>query len=130
MPEKVLKILLLEDNAGDALLLNEFLEGSPFDWMVKTTDRLTRAITILQEERFDLVMMDLSLPDSSGDATLLTIREAAPELPVIVLSGTSSDESQEKLMRLGARAFLQKGQLVPEGLWETIEAIVGEKSEP
>ena len=130
MPEKVLKILLLEDNAGDALLLNEFLEGSPFDWMVKTTDRVTRAITILQEERFDLVMMDLSLPDSSGDATLLTIREAAPELPVIVLSGTSSDESQEKLMRLGARAFLQKGQLVPEGLWETIEAIVGEKSEP
>lgn len=130
MPEKVLKILLLEDNAGDALLLNEFLEGSPFDWMVKTTDRLTRAITILQEERFDLVMMDLSLPDSSGDSTLLTIREAAPELPVIVLSGTSSVESREQLMRLGSRAFLQKGQLVPEKLWETIEAIVGEKSEP
>jgi CheY-like chemotaxis protein len=130
MPEKVLKILLLEDNAGDALLLNEFLEGSPFDWMVKTTDRLARAVTILQEERFNLVMMDLSLPDSSGDATLLNIREAAPDLPVIVLSGTSSDESQEQLVRLGARAFLQKGQLTPEGLWETIEAIVGEKSEP
>lgn len=128
MPEKVLKILLLEDNAGDALLLNEFLEGSPFDWMVKTTDRLARAVAILREERFDLVMMDLSLPDSSGDATLRTIREAAPEQPVIVLSGISSDESQEQLMHLGADAFLQKGQLAPEGLWETIEAIVKEKT--
>lgn len=128
MPEKVLKILLLEDNAGDALLLNEFLEGGPFDWMVKTTDRLARAVAILQNERFDLVMMDLSLPDSSGDATLRTIREAAPELPIIVLSGMSSDESQEQLMRLGADAFLQKGQLAPEGLWEAIDVIVKEKT--
>lgn len=127
MGKKVLKMLLMEDNAGDALLFNELLEGSPFEWTVKTTDRLARALVLLGEERFDLVMMDLNLPDSSGMATLSGIRQAVPELPVIVLSGSATDESPDKLTSEGATVFLQKGQLDPEGLWAIIEAVIGQR---
>ena len=125
MADNPLRILLLEDNVGDALLLNELLEGSPFSWVVKTTDRLARAIAILQEEPFDLVMMDLSLPDSTGGETLRRILETEPGLPVIVLSGTTSELSREELLQAGARDFMRKGQLDPEMLWATIQIITG-----
>lgn len=125
MADNPLRILLIEDNVGDALLLNELLEGSPFSWVVKTTDRLARAVAILQEEPFDLVMMDLSLPDSTGRETLQKILETEPGLPVIVLSGATSELFREELLQAGAREFMRKGELDPEMLWSTIRAVTG-----
>lgn len=127
MEQNAVRILLVEDNTGDALLLNELLEESPFSWVVKTTDRLAAALSILKEENFDLMMMDLSLPDSSGEETLRRVLEMEPGMPVIVLSGSPPEKMQDAMIAAGARAFLQKGQIDPEKLWDVIRTAVGKE---
>lgn len=92
MSDERLKVLLVEDNAGDARLIQESLseaKGDPFE--VEIADRLSAAVERLGKDGIDAVLLDLALPDSQGWGTFDTIRGEAPTVPVIVLTGLGDE---------------------------------------
>lgn len=125
MENNDIRILLIEDNSGDAMLLHELLEDCPFRCYLKRTDRLSIALELIRDGAFNLVLMDLSLPDSYGEDALRQLREVCPELPVIIHSGSFSKDAEEGLRRLGARAFFRKGKFDLEELCSAILVAVG-----
>lgn len=113
MNSSTFRVLLIEDNLSDAILLKEIIKdfpGAPFE-VTRCATRLSEAAAFLQAEQFDLILADLSLPDSSGMETFNRTRALAPELPVIVLSGMDSEELALKTVQEGAQDYLVKGKM-------------------
>src|SRR5215204_6269602 len=83
-----IKVLLIEDNPGDARLIQLMLaDGGPDMFMLERVDHLSLGMTRLAEGDFDIVLADLSLPDSHGLETFQRLHAQAPQMPLIVLSG-------------------------------------------
>ncbi|MDX8467924.1 diguanylate cyclase response regulator [Mesorhizobium sp. VK23B] len=112
MTESALNILLVEDNPGDARLIRELLtDGSAKPFMISTADRLAHGLEQFADQSFDLVLLDLFLPDSTGLDTLRRFQATAPDVPVIVLTGLNDEESAIQAVRDGAQDYLVKGQI-------------------
>jgi two-component system, cell cycle sensor histidine kinase and response regulator CckA len=110
--DPAIAVLLVEDNAGDARLLQEFLrEVASTRFELTQADRLDEAIACLAQNRFDIVLLDLSLPDSQGLNTFLELHRQAPSLPIIVLTGLDDETLAMKAMHEGAQDYLPKGQV-------------------
>ena len=106
-----IRILLVEDNPGEARLLREELSDATSDHVeVVHADRLGAAIEQLGRSPFDVVLLDLSLPDARGLETLRRTREPAPTLPIVVLSGLDDDGVALQAVKSGAQDYLVKGQ--------------------
>jgi Flp pilus assembly CpaE family ATPase len=117
MQEKQLKVLLVEDNPGDARLVQEMLadaEGSLFQ--VHCADTLLAALDALANRTFDVALVDLSLPDSHGLECFTTIQAHAPGMPVVVLTGLDSESMAVDAMQSGVQDYLIKGKLSTESL--------------
>jgi len=109
---KTLRILIVEDNPADADLIQEMLPSAgPLNFQVESAVRLSGALTRLESKGIDLVLMDLGLPDSQGLSTFHSLRQAAPGIPVIVLSGNDDQELATAAVRDGAQDYLVKGQI-------------------
>lgn len=107
-----LKILLVEDNPGDALLVEERLsEARVARFSVIRADRLGSAIRSLGDHQVDAILLDLGLPDSHGLDTLDAIREEAPGIPVVVLTGYEDERTAIEAVRSGAQDYLVKGPI-------------------
>src|SRR5690349_9800451 len=90
--ETPLAVLLIEDNPGDARLIQLMLqEAGDAAVRLARTDRLATGIELLALTPTDAILLDLSLPDSQGLATFARLHEAAPDVPVVVLSGLSDE---------------------------------------
>jgi signal transduction histidine kinase len=102
-------ILLIDDNPGDVRLVREFLQERALKPVqVHSADRLSAGMAMLADLQPDIVLLDLSLPDSHGLDTLLALRKQAPEMPIVVLSGNESDEMALRVMEAGADDYLPK----------------------
>lgn len=117
----MIKVLLVEDNDLDAHLTQDILA----EWSVEQFDithvtRLNDALTRLGKERFDAVLLDLSLPDGYGLTTLRQVQAANPTIPIIVLSGVSDQTLALQAVQNGAQDYLVKGQGQPELLTRSI----------
>ena len=109
---ETMKILLVEDNPGDAELMQIMLEGiSEPKYTVTNVQHLAQALQAVHVEQFDIVILDLGLPDSSGIQTLRAVVQAVPLLPVIVLTGNLNEELGLEAVKAGAQDFLNKGQI-------------------
>jgi serine phosphatase RsbU (regulator of sigma subunit) len=109
MNGNAIKVLLVEDNAGDALLLRETLADTEatIEW---SHDRmLSDALGRLERERFDVVLLDLSLPDSHGIETFKKLQRRAPDAPVVMLTGLNDERVAAEAMQQGAQDYLVKG---------------------
>ena len=109
-----IRLLLIEDNPGDARLVREHLHDASGSQSFSLEDApsLTAAITsVSQGEPPDIVLLDLSLPDSFGLDTLARWQAAAPTLPVIVLTGSDDEALAVAAVREGAQDYLVKGRL-------------------
>lgn len=117
-----MKVLLVEDDNNDADLLKRMLrQASAADrehntnfippFSLQRVSTLEECVERLNSADVDLVLLDLSLPDSSGVETFTRVRTHAPKLPVIVLSGQEDDEVAIQTMRAGAQDHLAKGQI-------------------
>jgi signal transduction histidine kinase/DNA-binding response OmpR family regulator len=107
-----IKILVIEDNPGDTCLLVEMLieaEWGPFD--LEQANRLSRGLERLAVGDIDIVLLDLSLPDSHGFDTFVQVQEQVPQVPVIVLSGLDDEAVAIKAVRGGAQDYLVKGEV-------------------
>lgn len=112
MKDKRIKVLLIEDNPGDARLIKELLAdagGDPFDLLC--VDRLSMGLDHLADGGIDLVLLDLSLPDASGLNTFSTLRAHAPHVPVIVLTGLNDETLAVNAVQEGAQDYLVKGKV-------------------
>jgi diguanylate cyclase (GGDEF)-like protein len=105
------RILVVEDNAGDARLVRELLAGAGQEAAGLTiVRRLADALRRLEEERFDAVLLDLNLPDSRGLDTLAKVHARAPSLPLVVMTGSEDEEIAARALRQGAQDYLVKGR--------------------
>jgi two-component system, cell cycle sensor histidine kinase and response regulator CckA len=107
-----LNILLVEDNPGDALLLREILaEAGPKLFHLVHVTSLSSALQHLQAESVDVFLLDLSLPDAHGLETVTRARAAAPDIPIVVLTGLNDEGFAVHAVREGAQDYLVKGQI-------------------
>jgi signal transduction histidine kinase/DNA-binding NarL/FixJ family response regulator len=110
-PETI-TVLLIEDNPGDARLIREILaraRGAQFE--LKRAECLSEGLERLAAGGIDAVLLDLSLPDSSGLETFLKVHEQAPRVPITVLSGFDDEVVAVRAVREGAQDYLVKGQV-------------------
>jgi DNA-binding NarL/FixJ family response regulator len=133
MSKWLTKILLVEDNPGDAGLLREMfgqIHSRDSDFELAEAPRLAAAIKRLQESDFDVVLLDLSLPDSQGIATVARIKAARPNMAIVVLTGQDDDSVATEALRRGAQDYLVKGQIDRRMLLRTMRyAIERQRSE-
>ena len=119
--QKQIKTLLVEDNEGDAFLLKKKLAyGKETQFDLTHVDRLAIAVKLLQIEVFDVILLDLSLPDSSGLETFLSLETIAPHLPIVLLTGLNDESVALKAVRAGAQDYLIKGQVTTEVLIRSV----------
>jgi signal transduction histidine kinase len=114
MKEITARILLVEDSRSDAVLLQESLtegqgQGDP-GFHFTLAESWAEAKALLQKQSFDLLLLDLSLPDSSGRDTFVQARAAAPHLPIVVLTGQADEAVGLEAVRQGVQDYLIKGQ--------------------
>ena len=106
-----ISILLVEDNPGDVRLLRETLlqEGAKYNLAIKP--RLDEAIVAVHACLYDVVLLDLSLPDSQGIDTFNRLNDICPDIPIIVMTGNNDEELAVTVVQAGAQDYLVKGQV-------------------
>ncbi|MFI4910616.1 MAG: response regulator [Sedimentisphaeraceae bacterium JB056] len=114
----LLNILLIEDNPGDAKLIQYSFSKSRYseDFEVKHSKDLADGVNQLNNNRFDLVLTDLGLPDSVGLDTLKSVSVAAENIPIIVLTGLNDEELGVEMIKNGAADYVVKGPDVMHSL--------------
>ena len=118
---ELIHILLIEDNLADARLLREMLrEVTTSTFEVTQVERLADGLNHLKQGRFDIVLTDLSLPDSEGLEAFQAVQRAVPQMPVVVLSGSDDETLAVRAVREGAQDYLVKGRLNGHGLGRAI----------
>ena len=106
-----IKILLIEDNSGDAYLIEEYLEEfADFSYEIKSVGTLTEALSILNNQYFDVILLDLLLPDSNGINTFFRIHNENPLIPIIILTELDDEAIGSYAVKKSARDFFVKGQ--------------------
>ena len=128
MDERPLSVLLVEDNPGDVRLIEEILietEGASFDLMC--AERLSKGLDRLASDDVDVVLLDLSLPDSHGLDTFARVYEEAPQIPIVVLSGVDDEALAIQAVREGAQDYLVKGMADTDILVRSIRYAVERK---
>jgi len=112
MAHEIIKVLLVEDNPGDVRLLQEFLrEITSVRVELLPVGRLDEALNCLNGNRFDVILLDLSLPDSQNLETVIIAHRQIPETPIIVLTGLDDENLAIRAMQEGAQDYLVKGQV-------------------
>lgn len=111
------RVLLIEDDLAEARFLQEVLKGAPRSrFQLSHAKRLGEAIAWLGQDGFDVALLDLTLPDSSGLDSLDLLLQKAPGLPVVVLTNTNDDALAVAAVRHGAQDYLLKRSLQQEVL--------------
>ncbi len=117
----VIAVLVVEDNPGDAALIRFTLnEPEAGNFKITHSTTLADAVQRLGQASFDVILLDLSLPDSRGLDTVLSIRRAAPETAVVVLSGLDDEDLALEAVKCGAQDYLVKGKGEGESLRRAI----------
>jgi phosphoserine phosphatase RsbU/P len=112
MDDERVRILLVEDDSDDVYVMRNLLgdrwHGS---YDLVNVELLSMAIQRCQEEKFDVILLDLGLPDSNGLETFFSLYAYAEEVPIVVLSGYNDERVAVKAVQSGAQDYLVKGQL-------------------
>lgn len=115
MDNQSVHILLIEDNDGDVRLIRTYLENSSAqeatNYHITHKDYLSEALQALNEQKFDIILVDLTLPDSSGFDTFLSLYQSFYGYPIIVLTGMSDEQLGYSAVKEGAQDFLTKDDL-------------------
>ncbi len=121
MLKQNINILIVEDNALDARLIKEYLlDNKGVYYNISHTESLTDAFKVLQNSNIDIILLDLSLPDSAWPITLHRIVDSSPHIPVIVLTGFDDEERALSSIQKGAQDYLIKNDLTPTLLTRTV----------
>jgi len=110
MTSELIRVLLVEDNPGDAKLVQTLVRDiRPPAPAVTVAETLAQAMTIV--ELFDLVLLDLGLPDSQGLDTFTTLHARFPQVPILILTGSTDEDLGMAAVQGGAQDYLEKAHL-------------------
>lgn len=123
------RLLLVEDNGGDALFVRELLAGmEDYRLTFDVVPNLKQAVSALEADEFDGIILDLTLPDSRGIETLEQIRATAPAVPVIIFTGMDTEEElRAETARLGVFEFIGKNEAPPHVLSRSVYWMIRHK---
>jgi signal transduction histidine kinase/DNA-binding response OmpR family regulator len=125
---ETLKLLLIEDNVADARFLEILLrEITSQRYQIQKTQTFAEGKNLLLKEEFDLLVLDLSLPDSVGLETIQNANHVAPEMPIIVLTGRSDEDFAVEVVKAGAQDYLVKGDITSTLLSRAIRYAIKRK---
>jgi PAS domain S-box-containing protein len=116
LPERI-HALLIEDSADQAGLIQEFLfksKSGPFN--VECVERLSSGLDLFARGGFDVVLLDLNLPDSHGLETFTRMHARAAQVPIVILSGIDEEEVALAAIRAGAQDYLVKEHMTRHAL--------------
>ncbi len=128
-----IKILLIEDNLAEARLLQEFLkQAQSHEFTLLNVKRLGEALSLLSNCNeiscdFDVILLDLTLPDSEGLTSLAPLMSQAPTVPIVVLTNTNDDKLALEAVRKGAQDYLVKRQVNVEVLIRALRYAIERK---
>jgi two-component system cell cycle sensor histidine kinase/response regulator CckA len=122
-------ILLIEDNRGDARLLSEMLEEQDsHNAEVMHVESMVDAERYIAQHNVDIVLLDLGLPDTQGLEAVRRARAAAPNVPLVVLTGLNDESLAVQTLQKGAQDYLVKGQIETHGLVRALRYAIGRMS--
>jgi signal transduction histidine kinase len=108
---KPIEILLFEDNLGDAGLIEEMVEESDGVYHLEVVETLDEGLVLLKDRFFDVILLDLGLPDSDGIDTLIDVHKISTKTPIIVLTGLNNEEIGIFAVKIGAQDYLIKKEI-------------------
>lgn len=121
-------ILLIEDNRGDAYLIQNMLAGiTILSLQIVWVDTLSKGLLELANQQIDAVLLDLNLPDSSGLQTFQQLCSNVPQTPIVVLTGFDDDQIAAQALREGAEDYLVKGNIDGQLLGRSIRYAIERK---
>ena len=124
-----MRILYIEDNPGDARLIKEMLSNADSGTTeLECETMLASGLDLLANEHFDLLLLDLTLPDSRGLETLRKVHPFELKVPVVVLTGLEDEETAQKSLESGAQDYLVKGKITADSLERSIRYSMGRRS--
>ncbi|MEZ4219836.1 MAG: response regulator [Polyangiaceae bacterium] len=115
-----LRVLLVEDNPGDAVLVREWLRRSGEPHRIWHLTRVAEAVSMLGSTEVDVVLLDLKLPDARGPRAVEAIRKVAPDVSIVVLTGSTDAEMARDCIAAGAHDYLEKEEAGPGNLRRAI----------
>ncbi|MDQ6813953.1 MAG: ATP-binding protein [Bacteroidota bacterium] len=121
MTEATLQILVIEDNPGDFILVNEYLEEAFPHATVFHGNTLKEGIGYLEKYNVHVILLDLTLPDGMGISSFHTINSRFPRVPVIILTGLGATEIALESLQVGAQDFIVKDDSTPAVLGKSIK---------
>jgi PAS domain S-box-containing protein len=127
MDKKIITVLLVEDNEGDILLVRRMLANSSqmVEFIIESVQNLSDAIKCLSsDKKYDIVLLDMGLPDSSGIETVQKVRQANQYVPIVVLTGFDDKETSLLTIKNGATDYLVKDKLSKDLLIRTLNFAV------
>lgn len=126
--EKSLKILLVEDNPGDVYLLKNFLQSSGIPFSVSHSLTLKDAIQNSLTNNYDIILLDLGLPDSLGLDTLKRMVASGVKIPIVVMTGLDDEEIALKAVKEGAQDYLVKNNITTETIVRSVRYSIERKN--
>src|SRR5689334_12778206 len=110
MDKKNYNILVIEDNSGDFMIVEDLLNEQILNPCIVQAETYAQAITILSDRSplFDIILLDLTLPDKNGDALITDMLQMAPLCPVIILTGYADIDFSIKSISQGIFDYLVK----------------------
>lgn len=124
----VIRVLLVEDNHGDARLLREMLnEPSSYRTDLTVVESMAEALAELESRRADIILLDLGLPDAQGLEAVSRMHEYAPHTALVVLTGRDDEALAGHALQEGATDYLIKGQIDPRGLLRALRYAIERK---
>ncbi len=117
MDDKIIKVLYVEDEMDHAILIRELIEKiKNVHYELTHVQNLNETLLELDNNNYDIILLDLSLPDEQGVDTVARVCEQAPDIPVVVMSGTDDETMAIKALQKGAQEYLVKGKVQSHAL--------------
>ncbi len=111
MTAKKLHILLIEDNPGDVRLVQEILRKMEKEYPIEHVGTLAEGLNKLNKGSFDIVLLDINLPDSSGLESIPEVKRVAAKMPIVMLTGLDDEETAIAALQLGIQDYLIKDRI-------------------
>ncbi|MHC4757906.1 MAG: PAS domain-containing protein [Planctomycetota bacterium] len=118
---KPLSVLVVEDDRVNFMLLEKLLHKSPLPVdEIESAPSLEAALEIIQDHEFDIIFLDLNLPDSNGLETITKTHKKSPDTAIIVVTGAYDDALGPETIQYGAQEYLRKGRYDVDLLTQSI----------
>ena len=114
-------ILMVEDNRGDVIIFKEILKSSGIIFTLTNAPTLEESLELCRMREFDVILLDLGLPDSSGVETLKKIQVSNAIPPIVVMTGLDNEFTALEALRVGAQDYLVKSKLTSDNILRSIK---------